>query len=308
MAEKPVIRVGHIKITDHLILGVTKHKLEKGEEALQYSTMQTECKNGWHEVDSALREGEIDAAFILAPMAFDLYSSGQKIKLVLFGHKNGSTLIKNKRANIGDIKDFKGKTIIIPYQLSIHNMLLHQMLSKQGLQAGAGHDVLLEVFAPVQIPEAIQYDEEGDIGGFIVAEPFGSQVVKEGYGEEMAMSKDLWPNHPCCVFVVKEEIVGKYPDAVHELVTSLVKSGKFVQEDWKAAAEIGASFLGQKPEVMERVLTQPEDRIRTDELFPIIDDLGVMQDYMADEMKLLKTKIDLEKLVDPQFAKAAGAV
>jgi NitT/TauT family transport system substrate-binding protein len=32
MPDKPVIKVGHLKITDHLILGLTKQKVERGAE------------------------------------------------------------------------------------------------------------------------------------------------------------------------------------------------------------------------------------------------------------------------------------
>ena len=49
--------------------------------------------------------------------------------------------------------------------------------------------------------------------------------------------------------------------------------------------------------MVQRVLTT--DRIKTGELFPIIDDLAVTQDYMHGQMGILKSKIDLEKFVDP---------
>ncbi len=307
MAEKSTLRIAHIGITDHLILGITKAKLQNGIEKFQYGELETVCKFGWNEVDQAICDGSVDGAFILAPMAIDLFKSGQKIKLVLLGHKNGSVIIKNKSANIKKLEDFIGKTIIIPYQLSIHHMLLHQMLAKQGITAGFEGDVKLEVFAPAQIPEAIQYDEEGEIGGFIVAEPFGSQVINEGLGEEFALSKDLWNNHPCCVFIMREDTIAKKGDAVHELMQSLVKSGQFIGDNPKGAAQIGAQFLKQKVEVVERVLTQPADRIRTDELLPVLEDLDKIQNYMTDKMHIMKSKIDVEKLVDFQFANTAGA-
>lgn len=307
MADKPVIKIGHIAITDHLVLGVTKDKADKGIEKFQYCDLETVCKIGWNEVDQALCTGKIDGAFLLAPMAIDLFKSGQKIKLVMLGHKNGSVIIKNKSANIRKLEDYKGKTIIIPYQLSIHHMLIHRLLTEVGLEPGAGKDVQLEVFAPAQIPEAMQYDEEGEIGGFIVAEPFGSQVIHEGYGEEFALSKDLWNNHPCCVFVMKESIINKYPDAVQEIVNSMVKSGDLITNNPAEAAKVGANFLNQKVEVIEKVLTKPADRIRTDELLPVVEDLEVIQNYMTDKMHIMKSKTDIASLVEPGFAKEAGA-
>ena len=307
MADKINLKVGHLKITDHLVLGVAQDRAAKGEETLQYCSLENVPMMGWQEVAGALSDGSVDAAFVLAPTAMDLYKAGMKGKLVLFSHKSGSILIANKAANIKKVEDFKGKVVIIPYQLSVHHMLLHKLLSEAGMEPGAGKDVLLEVMAPGQMPMAIQYDEEGEVAGFIVAEPFGSQAVIEGYGEEFILSKDIWPEHPCCVLVVQDKLIASNPDAVHELTASLVNAGKYITSDPDAAAKVGADFLGQKEEVIKRVLTEPADRITTADLFPVIDDLGLIQDYMHDNMGILKTKIDLEKFVDTQFAKAAGA-
>lgn len=312
MAEKPTLRIGHLSITDHLILGVTELKLKKGAETFEHCTLQTVKKNGWNEVADALTVKSLDGAFILAPTAMDLFKSGVGIKLLLLTHKNGSILVKNKRANIEKIEDFAGKTVLIPYQLSIHNMLFHKLLSEKGLKPGRtvdpNVDVPLEVVAPFQMPEALQFDEDGEIGGFIVAEPFGSQVIASGLGEEFYLSKELWPKHPCCVFVVRDEIIEKYPEAIQELTTSLVKSGKAVDAQPDPASVIGAEFLSQEVEVIKRVLKEPADRITTSELLPALDDLEAIQQYMMDEMKIMTSLIDLDQFVDTTFAKAAGAV
>lgn len=308
---KPTIKIGHLSITDHLILGVTKDKLEKGKETFNNCSVETETMTGWNQIADALSDGNIDMAFVLAPTAMDLYNSGVKIKLILLGHKTGSIFIKNKKANIQKIEDLKGKVVIIPYQLSVHNMLLHKLISEKGLKPGTGNDpgvdVKLEVMAPMQMPMAVQYDDEGEIGGFIVAEPFGSQAILEGYGEEFYLSRDLWPNHPCCVVVAKDEIIGKYPDAVLEVCKSFVDSGKFIPTNVEEASSIGASFLSQNVDVIKNVLSD-KDRVKTNELMPVIEDLDKVQNYMADKMNILKNKIDMGKFVDTQFAKAAGAV
>ncbi|MCP4754317.1 MAG: ABC transporter substrate-binding protein [Proteobacteria bacterium] len=308
MADKPIIKMGHLKITDHLILGITQDRVKNGVESFETLQLESSSYLGWNQVSDAIKSGEIDACCILAPTAMDLYKSGIKIKLILFAHKTGSILIKNKAANIEKIEDMKGKMIAIPYQLSVHHMLLHMLLTEHGMEPGPGKDVGLEVMAPSQMPQAIQYDEEGEIGGFIVAEPFGSQAIIEGYGEEFLLSKDLWPKHPCCVLVVKDEIVDKHPDSVQELTNSLVNSGTFIEQNSSEAAKIGAEFLGQSQDVISKVLTEPPDRLLTNELFPIVDDLAKIQDYMCDKMGVLKGKIDLDAFVDERFAKSAGAV
>ena len=160
MSEKPIIKVGHLKITDHLILGIT-NDLEKSKTVtFDHFQLETVPYLGWNQVSDAMKTGTVDVCFMLAPTAMDLYRAGVNMKLVLFAHKTGSVLIKNKVANVSSIQDLKGKIIAIPYQLSIHNMLLHQLLTENGLDIGAGKDVALEVMAPSQMPQAIQYDED----------------------------------------------------------------------------------------------------------------------------------------------------
>lgn len=307
MPGKPVIKVGHIRITDHLVLGVTQHNVEQGQEKFNDFELKTEYFVGWNPLAKALQEGSVDAAFILAPLAMELFHSGTKLVLTSLGHKSGSIIIKSKRAEIEKIEDFKGKIVLIPHSLSVHNLLFHRLLQERGLSVGLGKDVIFEVVAPSQIPQIMKWDQKGIIGGFIVAEPYGSQVVSEGYGDEFALSKDIWPDHPCCVVVVREEVAKKNPDAVQEMTNSFVKSGLFIHENPTAAAKIGAKFLSQTEDVVNRVLTEPKDRVTTHELYPRLEDLDTMQTYLTTKINAMSGTIDLEKFVDLQFAKEAGA-
>jgi NitT/TauT family transport system substrate-binding protein len=280
-------------------------------ETFQHCTLEPVVKNGWNEVADALSVKALDGALVLAPTAMDLFKSGVDLKLLLLAHKSGSVLVKNKKANINSIEDFAGKTVLIPYQLSIHNMLFHKLLSEKGLKPGRatekGIDVTLEVVAPFQMPEALEYDEDGEIGGFIVAEPFGSQVIAAGNGEEFELSKNLWAKHPCCVFVMRTEIIEKNPEAMQEICTSFVRSGLAIDAQPEPASIIGADFFSQDKDIIRRVLTDPPDRILTGELYPQKEDLDIIQKYMMDEMKIMTSLIDLDKFVDTRFADVSGA-
>lgn len=311
MADNPVIRIGHLQITDHLILGVTADKINKGEETLSNCTLEPVLMHGWNQVADALTDESLEGAFILAPTAMDLFKAGVGIKLILFTHRSGSILVKNKAAGIKKMEDFKGKIVLIPYQLSVHTMLFHKLLAEMGLKPGTTNDpeadVFLEVMAPSMMPEAVQYDEDGEIGGFIVAEPIGSQAIAGGYGEMVCLSKDLWPEHPCCVFVVRNEIIEKHPEAVQEITNSLVQSGFYVDNNPEEAAITGANFLNQDEAVIRSVLSDPVDRITTSQLFPRVSDLSVIQNYMLNDMKIMTSTIDLNQFVETRFAETANA-
>jgi NitT/TauT family transport system substrate-binding protein len=307
MPEKTQIKIGHLPITDHLILGITQEKIQTGTETFQYADLQTKPYFGWNSLATDLRSGALDAACILAPLAMELFHAGVPIRLVLQTHKSGSTLIKNKRAKIEKLEDFKGKSILIPHYLSVHHLLFDRFMREQGLEVGAGKDVIFDVVAPGEIPEILEFDEKGSVGGFIVAEPFGRQVVKAGWGDEIAMSRDIWPNHPCCVLVVKDELSQKNPEAVQEMITSLVASGKFISQNVDTSSEIGAKFLKQSVDVVKSVLGDPRGRVTMNELFPVVQDFEYIQDYMTTKIEAMSKKIELEKFLDTRFAAAAGA-
>ena len=304
MAQKPTIKVGHIKITDHLILGITKEKVDQGELIFENLNLETKSYPGWNPLAQELRSGDIDAACILVPIAMELFHSNIKVNVVLQTHKSGSVLVKNKRANIQSIEDFKGKTILIPHYLSVHHLLFDRLLRESGVPVGVD-DVKFEVVAPAEIPEYMEWDEKGMIGGFIVAEPFGTQVVKAGYGEDFKLSKEIWPQHPCCVLAVKQDLVVNHPDAIQELTNSLVTSGTMIATRPKAAAEIGAKFLNQDVDVIQTVLST--DRVSFNELLPVKDDFDYIQEYMTTTIKAMSGKINLDNFIINDFADKAGA-
>ncbi len=307
MNNKPTIKVGYLNIADHLILGVTERKVLRKEEQFKYVNLQPRPFIDWQTLSYAFSRGEINAAFMLAPLSMDHFRKGEDIRLVLLGHRNGSVLITNKSANIQRISDLKGKDILIPFHLSTHNMLLHKLLADNGLEIGIGKDVEVQTVPPSKMPTYVEIDDKGTIGGFLVAEPFGSNVIKAGLGDEFELSKNIWPGHPCCVLVVKTEIIRYFPNAVQEFTNSLVKSGKFITENTSEAAKIGVFFLNQDINVVEKILTSPADRITTDSLMPSIDDFEKIQNYIVNVMGNIYEKIDLEKFIYTGFAEEAGA-
>ena len=101
-------------------------------------------------------------------------------------------------------------------------------------------------------------------------------------------------------------MIEKNPDAILELVTSLVKSGMFITENPEQASEIGATFLSQDVDIIKRVLMNP-GRVTFNELFPVINDFEYIQTYLTTKIQALSEKINLDKFIDTQFAREAGA-
>ena len=310
---KVKLRVAHIQITDHLILGVLKHWIEKGEVAPEHFELETRCMASWNPVQEALETGNVDAAFILAPIAMDLFNYGVPIKLVLFAHRSGSIFTRSKA---GDYEEpyqnfFKNRSFLIPHKMSVHHMLTHMFFQGVGLKAsmekGDDVDVNLEVVAPVNMPVFLK--ENPEACGFMVAEPIGTKAIAAGIADQQFLSNQLWQNHPCCVVTVRDDFTVPHEAAVQEFTELLVKAGQFVAERPDTAAEIAVAFLdpqkklGLKVAVLSNVLKEPEG-IKTEDLYPTISDLEKMQRYMHDTMGV-GGAIDLNQFVDTRFADKA---
>ncbi len=309
------LRMAHIQITDHLTLGVLKHMIASGKKHPEHFELETLCMPSWNPVQDALEKGTVAGAFILAPAAMDLFSYGVPIKLVLFAHRNGSIMVRNKAGKYAKPYQqfFKHKSFFIPHKMSIHNMLAHMYFTQMGLRPGvAGNEavnVLFDVVPPVQMPNFL--GENPDACGFMVAEPIGSRAIAAGVAEKQVLSSELWDNHPCCVVVFREDFIREHADAVQEFVNLLVEAGRFIREDVDAAAQIAVSFLDPKKELglrkglLKNVLSDPKG-IRTDDLYPVKEDLKIIQDYMVGKMGVGR-RIDLDEFVLPRFADAVVA-
>ena len=310
---KVLLRVGHIQITDHLVLGVLKHLIQRGEMTPRHFELETECMGGWNPVQNALETGRVDAAFVLAPIAMDLFRHGTPLRLTLLAHRSGSIFVRNSRGDYSPPHEnfFRNKSFCIPHKLSVHHMLAHLFFDRMGLQAALdgqnAKDVQFEVVAPVKMQDFLR--ENSDAAGFMVAEPLGTRAIASGDAHLQFLSAELWENHPCCVVAMRQDFIEPYTDAVYEFTDLLVQAGKFIARKPELAAEIGVGFLdpqknlGLKVPVLKNVLTEPQG-IKTDDLYPGQEDLDRMQCYMYEHLGI-GPLVDMARFVDTRFADAA---
>ncbi len=307
------LRVAHLQITDHLLLGMVREEIRAGLSKPANFVLQTELMGGWNPVIDALEEGEVDAAFILAPIAMDLNSHGSPIKTVLMAHRGGSIMVRNAHNGYKEpYQDFfKKKSCLIPHKLSIHHMLSHMFFRGIGLNAsldkGAEVDVNFEVVAPVSMPAFMGSNHEA--AAFIVAEPVGSKAINAGIAKRQFMTSEIWPQHPCCVVAVRQEFIDKYPEAVQEFIDYLVKAGKGMAADTANAARVGVDFLdpdksiGLKDTLLKKVITDPHG-IRWDSLYPSAADFETIHKYMSEELHIAG-ELNVDQLLDLRFADKA---
>jgi len=307
------LKVAHIQITDHLTLAVLKYFIDSKKIVPQYFELETQCAESWNAVQDALETGDVEAAFVLAPIAMDLFAYQVPINIILYAHKNGSICVRKKNEDTTEqLRDiYRNKIFYIPHLLSIHHMLAFMFMREIGLNPGLtdnpNADVFFEVVPPIKMPDLIVHNEE--VAGFMVAEPMGSKAISDGSAELMYLSSEIWDYHPCCVVAIQRQLIADFPEAVQEFTNLLVRSGLFIKSKPRTSAQIGVNFfdsgsqLGLTSSMLENVLQHPLG-IKTDNLYPIIQDLEQIQQYMIDEMGIGR-KVDVHKLIVPKFADEA---
>jgi len=293
--EKPTLKIGYLPITDHLTM------ITHGQT--QYSNLILEPVkfSNWAELSEALKNNAVHGAFALSPIGMTLRQKDVPVKAVFLGHRNGSVVTIKNEPELSKVEDLRGKTIAIPSRFSTHNILIQKYLSEHNI---AVSDVKFIDMAP---PEMVNALSTGKIEAFIVAEPFGGQAELQKVGKVLVLSKDIWHDHICCVLNMQESVLAQYPESVEELVGSLAKAANFIDQNPNEAAKLSVKYLGQKPEVIEHVLTQPKGRITFNNLIPQLKDFNETQEYLL-KFGIAKESIDIAQYIDDRFAKKAYGV
>jgi len=95
----------------------------------------------------------------------------------------------------------------------------------------------------------------GDVDGFIAWEPYNAEVVVRGEGEYLIQSGEIWPNHPCCILAVSDE-VAKDEKLLRALVWAHVKATRFINdpENHEKVIQYAMEFTGKDGEVVEEAM------------------------------------------------------
>ena len=290
---KAKLKIGYLPITDHLLMIAAEREQFKSVE------LQPVKFSSWPEISEALKVGAIDGAFLLTPIGLTLRQKGVPVKVVLLGHRNGSVITVKIGNEINKIEDLKGKTIAIPSPFSTHNLLLRKILTEKHIDPAK--DLKIIDMAP---PEMVNALATGRIHGYIVAEPFGAQAEAQKVGKILTLSKDIWHDHICCVLNLRETALTSHPEAVQELVSGFIRTAAYIEANPVLAAKGSTKILGQKPEIIEKVLTSPRDRLSFLNLVPNKADFAATQDYMI-KFGVAKERVDLAGYLDDRFAKKA---
>jgi nitrate/nitrite transport system substrate-binding protein len=254
--EKPDLKIGFIPITCATPIIMAGPMGFYAREGLNVSLLKTA---GWAVVRDKVMNKEYDASHMLSPMplaiSLGLGSQAQPVNVAAIENINGQAItLALKHKDKLDPKSWKGFKFGLPFDYSIHNLLLRYYLAEHGLDPDK--DVELRIMPP---PDMVANLRAGNIDGFLGPEPFNQRAVYEEVGFIHTLSRDIWDGHPCCAFGVSESFVKANPNTFAALFRAIASATEYAHKPENRAdiikAIAPANYLNQPIPVLEQVMT-----------------------------------------------------
>lgn len=341
--SRQTIEAAYIPLADHYA-ALVAYELFR-ENMVHADFKITQMKN-WDLLKAYFLEEKADMAFVMSPLAMDMFHGNPKFRWVGLMHRDGNALAVNsifehalklsaKRLDRHPdesvalaLKQFRldhdrPTYVAVPHVLSTHSVVLYTYLKQFGVSLALQPNELADVLVlPVAPPKAPFYIKSKGVRGFPSAFeqslPWADVVETQGFGKVAWYSKDVmkWPKgHVECITIASDDALDSKYEAVKEVVESIHKAGEFIEQ---ARVEGGSKLEQLILLIRKHIPAHTADAIRAS-LDPglkvinyqdlHIDKAGLeyIMEYALDG-KILKHGIDVNSFMDKRFLPDASSV
>lgn len=284
-----LIRMGYMPVVANLAAPimdqVSRNRSDIRFQAIKFSSFA--------EMAEALRNDQIQAAFMIAPLSIVLRQQGVDVKVVHIGNRHESTLVTRKALNIESVEQLAGKTVAVPMRFSGHYLAMQQLIDTHLLHG----QVKVVEMNPPDMASALS---SGSLDAYFVGEPFAAKTLRSGHARLLHYGEDIWPGFICNLTVVKQHLIDGNPEAVRMLVQGAARAGMWASRHPDQAARIASDYWGQDLELVRYALSTPPHRIVFDRFLPKASELQQLADLMLKNGLIASNSID--GLVEDRFA------
>lgn len=290
-SDRKIVKMGYMPVITNLAAPILDYVSEKGD-GIRYKALKFAS---FAEMAESLRNGEIDVAFMIAPLSIVLRQQGEDVKVVYIGNRHESTLVTRKDLNVKSLRDLIGKTIAVPMRFSGHNISILNLIEEQNLTG----EIKVVEMNPPDMASALT---AGALDAYYVGEPFAAKTIQSGHSEKLFYVEDVWDKFICNLVVVRNDLITEQPDMVQEIVNGAVRSGFWASQNIPEATKIASKYWNQPVDLLEYAFTTPKDRILFDQYIPKESEMKQMAEMMK-QVGLLENT-DVSGLVEDRFARA----
>jgi NitT/TauT family transport system substrate-binding protein len=128
--HRKIVKMGYMPVITNMAAPLLDYASAEGDgirfKALKFSSFA--------EMGEALRNDEIQVAFIIAPLSIVLRQQGVDVKVVYIGNRHESTLVTRNDLNIQNIHELAGKSVAVPMRFSGHNLSLLRLMEENNMR------------------------------------------------------------------------------------------------------------------------------------------------------------------------------
>ncbi|CAN7206067.1 CmpA/NrtA family ABC transporter substrate-binding protein [Caballeronia sp. LjRoot29] len=250
--EKTHIRLGFVALSDVAPLAVAKI-LEFGHS--HGLTLELCRQPSWAAVRDKLLSGEIDAAHALYGLVYGVQlgiggPQGDMAVLMVLSRNGQAITLSNpladalsKSGNLKEALASLGRPPVFAqtFPTGTHAMWLYYWLAALGVHPL--RDIRSIVIPPPQMVDALA---EGQLDGFCVGEPWNAVAESRHAGRTVAITSQIWPDHPEKVLASRRDFVARYPNTTRALIQTMLEACRWLDDPahrtdistWLAAPEL----------------------------------------------------------------------
>lgn len=336
--KKQTIKALYIPLADHYAALVA---YERYRNKMKYADFQIEQMKNWDLLRAYFQSGEVDMAYVMSPLAMDMYNEKPHFRWIGLMHRDGNALaindLLNKQVKLAEKridrkpdakvakvlksifnKSGKPTEIGMPHLLATHTVVLYRYLKENGVRLSLSPNVNAEVLAiavaPPKSPAFIKSKSNRVIpAAFEQSLPWADVVETGGFGKVAWYSKDVMPwkhGHVECIALATDKAIKNKFKATQEVMHYIQKAGA----DIETARKVGGKKLEAivkiirkhiKAHTREAIIASLDPKLRVINYQHLaVDKPGLKQIMdLAVEGGILKKTVDLNHFSDTRFAK-----
>jgi NitT/TauT family transport system substrate-binding protein len=249
------VKVAYLGLTCEAPIFVAHEKGLFTEQGLDVELVRTD----WDGLREGLANGQFQANHTLVMYILKGVEKGSDFVVTGGVHMGCLRVQVAKDSPIKSAAELRGKKIGVPTNIgSPPAMFASRVLAAAGidpsLEAGQVTWVALE---PGLLGERLK---QGELDAVATSDPIGTILAGNGITRTLVdQTKDKpYSDEYCCAMVVNGEFARKYPTAAAKVTKAILKGAKWVNENPKAAAELGVEkkYISAKVEINTQALMQ----------------------------------------------------
>jgi NitT/TauT family transport system substrate-binding protein len=335
--DRQVVRAAYIPLADHYA-GIVAY--EKYRDEMTHADYQIDRMKSWPLLRSYFLSSQADVAFVMCPLAMDIFLERPSIRWVSLMHRDGNALAINDLINdyvnlpsaridrkpnvklataLAMAKRRMGRPVEcgVPHLQATHTVVLYKFLNEHGMTLGLGRGrdrdlVAIEVPPPKSPAFIKKNNSRGTPASFEQSLPWADVVETQKFGHIAWYSKDVlpWPNgHVECIAIASDDCVTNKQAALNEVIHYIHKAGIDIEE----AREQGGQAMKTIADMIRKHIPEHNEEAIIQSLRPDLmvinyrnlnldkPGLKLIMD-LAVEGGILKEPIDIDDFADERFA------